>query len=116
MAKRLGRIWYKRPRVVSGAPSIGLVTTCVKSADRLVMVWYTALAWSRVGQGSGLWSPRETPIAKSAECGVRNCRTVFREQSPPDGLDASPSTPHSALRIPHLLHAPTGAGSATRLP
>jgi len=39
MEKRLGRIWYSRPRVVSGVPIIGFVMIWTKSAERLVIVW-----------------------------------------------------------------------------
>ncbi len=39
MEKRLGRIWYSRPRVVSGVPIIGFVMICTKLAERLVTVW-----------------------------------------------------------------------------
>src|SRR5258705_9365997 len=86
IAKRLGRIWYSRPRVVSGVPIIGFVMIWTKSAERLVIVWYVALARSRIGQGSGDWGARESPIARSAEWGVRNAE-----------LEAI----NSALRIPH---------------
>src|SRR5256886_13538592 len=67
MEKRLGRIWYSRPRVVSGVPIIGFVMICTKSAERLEIVRYVPLARSRVGQGSGGWSARESPIARSPE-------------------------------------------------
>src|SRR6266700_3342179 len=71
MAKRLGRIWYSRPRVVSGVPIIGLVMIWTNSAERLVIVWWVALARSRIGQGSGVWNPRAIPIATIADCGFR---------------------------------------------
>src|SRR5207253_6300357 len=38
IAKRLGRIWYSRPRVVSGVPIIGFVMIWTNSAERLVIV------------------------------------------------------------------------------
>src|SRR2546429_8367581 len=78
IAKRLGRIWYSRPRVVSGVPIIGFVMICTKSAERLVIVWYVALARSRVGQGSGDWSAREGPIARSAERGTRKAEHAYQ--------------------------------------
>src|SRR5437879_7840134 len=78
IAKRLGRIWYSRPRVVSGVPIIGFVMICTKSAERLVIVWYVALARSRMGQGSGDWSARESPIARSAERGTRNAEHAYQ--------------------------------------
>src|SRR5438132_6192992 len=71
IAKRLGRIWYSRPRVVSGVPIIGFVMICTKSAERLVIVWYVALARSRMGQGSGACDAHRIPIAKTADCGLR---------------------------------------------
>jgi len=39
IAKRLGRIWYSLPRVVSGLPIIGLRMIWTKSAVRVLMVW-----------------------------------------------------------------------------
>src|SRR2546427_12424658 len=71
IAKRLGRIWYSRPRVVSGVPIIGFVMICTKAAERLVIVWYVALARPRMGQGAGDWRVRESPIATRAEPGTR---------------------------------------------
>src|SRR6266480_6826051 len=71
MEKRLGRIWYSRPRVVSGVPIIGFVMVWTKSAERLVIVWYVALARSRRGQGSGACETHRIPIAKTADCGFR---------------------------------------------
>src|SRR2546429_8398754 len=70
MAKRLGRIWYSRPRVVSGAPIIGLVMICTKSAERLVIVWEVALARSKVGQGYGGLGEREKPNGTKGGSGM----------------------------------------------
>src|SRR5436309_1872777 len=78
MEKRLGRIWYSRPRVVSGVPIIGFVMIWTKSAERLVIVWYVALARSRIGQGSGDWSAREMLIARNAERGTRNAEHAYQ--------------------------------------
>ena len=47
---------------------------------------------------------------------MRNSRTNLENERSRPWLDAGPSIPHSAFHIPHLLHAPTGAGSATRRP
>src|SRR6266480_4008084 len=100
IAKRLGRIWYSRPRVVSGVPIIGFVMIWTKSAERLVIVWYVALARSRIGQGSGDWSAREMPTAKNPECGMRSAE--WQDQPLERTLASGARRRHlnSAFRIP----------------
>src|SRR5437773_6110808 len=68
IAKRLGRIWYSLPRVVSGLPIIGLRMIWTKSAVRVLMVWWVWLAWLRTGRGWGAWCVGESTIASIAGC------------------------------------------------
>src|SRR5712691_7309387 len=99
IAKRLGRIWYSLPRVVSGAPIIGLETIWTKSADSVATVRYVSLAWSRMGQGSEAWSVLSTPIKKNAECGMRSAELIGRESCTDAGVGIR--TMSDPLRIPH---------------
>src|SRR2546429_9667102 len=54
MEKRLGRIWYSRPRVVSGVPIIGIAMIWRKSAERGGTDWE---AWRPRARG-GQWAVR----------------------------------------------------------
>src|SRR5947208_15241291 len=53
IAKRLGRIWYSRPRVVSGVAIIVIVMIWTNSAGRIVNAWHVALRRARDGNGAG---------------------------------------------------------------
>src|SRR5947207_9725096 len=57
---------------------------------------YTTLFRS-VGQGSGLWSPRETPIAKSAECGMRSAELQNRLPGTEDRKSTRLNSSHTVI-------------------
>src|SRR5207244_7923501 len=44
------------------------------------------------------------PLMRSAECGMRNCRAEVDLGNSLRGSTVARSIPHSAFRIPHLIH------------